>query len=94
MNYNLDAAINLRGKTWSEAGYEQFCTESEKTEVIGFKQSILMTGENYYDIPEFHMAVMNYPDGNTPMRQYYTKARWKEAWTFHRGYVHQLNNQQ
>ncbi len=92
MNYNLNAAINLRGKTWAQEGYAEFCTPQECILVIDFKDSINFTSEPYMDIPDCEMATVEYPDANTPKRQWYTKERWKSAWGFHRAYINEMKN--
>jgi hypothetical protein len=92
MNYNLNSAINLRGKTWEEAGYADFCTAEEAKRVITIWQSTVFTSEPFMDIPDYEMAIVEYPDGNTPKRQWYTKERWKSAWKMHREYIHNYNS--
>lgn len=80
-DYSLDAAINLRGKTWLEAGYEQFCTPQERHKVISFHDSIEFSSEPYMDIPDYYMAV---PCHIGVARQTYTKKVWKQVWREYR----------
>jgi len=83
--YNIDAAINLRNKTWIQAGYQKFCSRQEQYKVISFKDSVKFTNlDAYEDIPDCWIAVTDFKQGSVPTRKYYTKEIWKQAWSAYR----------
>lgn len=89
LNYNLQAAIELRGQTYLEAGYADSVAPQDEDEKILFKDSIDMTSGHYkYSQVAYWYLVLAYQfSGNEVPWRALTKNDWKIAHRNYRLYV-------
>jgi hypothetical protein len=89
LNYNMNAAINFRGKTFDEVNmYDPMYMEPNiEFGVISFKQSIEITSGDYDwgNIPDCYYAIMH--RNLEKHRNAITKAEWKKYWLDYRIYI-------
>jgi len=99
LNYNVSAAIAMRGKTLSEIGWDtnQMHPKYEAM-LIDFRTSIQICSNeapNYHDygnIPYHAEVLMGSGSNGTKWGTCITKSEWKRLHSFYRKYMRQCNS--